>query len=150
MRGSIFALTMVAGFVAGAANADLTPWKDYSLSESVWAVTTVKVKSNMQDAYLEGLKKTWVTTNEVAKQLGQIEDYKILVSDLPESGDFNLLLVVKFKNNEMLAPNQARYEAFMAKFGEQRNKETTQMAQRDYPAMRELTGDYNLREVTMK
>ena len=135
---------------ACSAKADLTAWKDYTLSDSVWVVTTVKVKANMMEAYLEGLRKTWVPSSQVGKDLGQIEDYKIYISDLPQSGDFNLLLVVKFKNNEMLAPNQARYEAFMAKWGADRDKETTEIAQRDYPGMRERTGEYALREVTIK
>ena len=32
----------------------------------------------------------------------------------------------------------------------ERNKETTAIAQKDYPAMRDLTGNYIMREVTMK
>jgi hypothetical protein len=150
MRKSIAPAVLSLALAWGTANADLEVWKDYSLSDSVWVVTTVKVKANMQDAYLEGLKKTWVASNQIAKELGQIEDYKIYASDFPQSGDFNLLLVVKFKNNEMIAPNKARYEAFMAKWGAERNKETNEIAQRDYPAMRELTGDYAFREVNIQ
>ena len=73
-------------FVFSTASADLTPWEDYEESEAVWTVTTIKVAANMGDAYLEGLKNTWVAGNEVALKLGQIEDYKIYRSDLPESG----------------------------------------------------------------
>ncbi len=54
--------------------ADLEPRKDYETSEAVWSVTTIKVLPNMDDAYLEGIAKTWVSTNEVAKKLGQIEE----------------------------------------------------------------------------
>jgi hypothetical protein len=144
----VLALSMALGSTA--AFADLEPWKDYTISEAVWQVTTVKVHSNMDDAYLEGLKKTWVASNEVAKKLGQIEEYHIYRSDLGESGSFNLMLVVKFKNNEMLAPNKARYEAFMKEWGEERNKKTTDIAQHAYPAMRDITGDYNMHEITIK
>jgi len=35
-------------------------------------------------------------------------------------------------------------------WGEARNKETTEFAQKNYPAMREITGQYLMREVTMK
>jgi hypothetical protein len=143
-------VAVAIGFGSSAAYADLEIYKDYEVSDAVWVVTTVKVKSNMIDAYLEGLKETWVSGNEVAKSLGQMEEYRIYVSDLPESGDFNMVLVAKFKNDEMLAPNKQRYDAFVAKFGEARQKETTEKAQRDYPAMRELTGDYRLREITLK
>ena len=143
----VLALSMALGSTA--AFADLEPWKDYTVSDSVWQVTTIKVHSNMDDAYLEGLKKTWVASNEVAKKLGQIEDYHIYRSDLPESGSFNLMLVVKFKNNEMLAPNKARYEAFMKEWGEERNKKTTEIAQKDYPSMRDITGEVRMREIKL-
>jgi hypothetical protein len=130
--------------------ADLEPWKDYEVSDSVWNVTTVKVHPNMDDAYLEGLKQTWIASNEVAKKLGQIEDYMILRSDLPQSGNFNLLLMVKSATTADLAPNKERYDAFMKEWGEARGKESTEFAQKNYPGMRDITGQYILREVTMK
>jgi hypothetical protein len=135
---------------SGAAFADLEPYKDYDISDAVWSVTTVKVDPNMDDAYLEGLKNTWASGNKVAMELGQIESWSIMRSDLPQSGDFNLLLIVKFANTSDLAPNKERYDAFMKKFGEDRNKETTEYAQKNYPAMRELTGEYLMREITLK
>ncbi len=130
--------------------ADLQPWKDYEVSDAVWSITTVKVDSNMGDAYLEGIRDTWVPGNKVAQELGQIESWAIYRSDLPESGDFNLLLVVKFANTSDLAPNKARYEEFMKKFTEERAQETTEYAQKNYPAMRELTGQYLMREIKLK
>lgn len=132
------------------ARADLEPWTDYEVSDQVWSVTTVKVDANMGDAYLEGLKNTWVTGNEVSKKLGQIEDYFIYRSDLPQSGDFNLLLVVRFANTEALAPNKARYEAFMKEFGEEQSKSSTDYAQKNYPGMRDITGQYMFRRIELK
>ncbi|HXA35538.1 MAG TPA: hypothetical protein VNW26_04335 [Steroidobacteraceae bacterium] len=142
-------LFVAIAFGSAAAYADLEPWKDYTISDAVWSVTTIKVHSNMSDAYLEDLKKTWVDSSEVAKKLGQLEEYHIYRSDLPESGSFNMLLVVKFKNNDSLGPNKARYQAFMKEWGEERNKKTTATAQHDYPAMRDITGQYNMREITI-
>ncbi len=146
-----FILTFVTLFtVAGAAFADLEPYKDYDISDAVWSVTTVKVDANMGDAYLEGIKNTWAAGNKVAMELGQIESWSIMRSDLPQSGDFNLLLIVKFANTSDLAPNKERSDAFMKKFGEDRTKEATEYAQKNYPAMRELTGQYLMREITLK
>ena len=150
MRFKMILLSMTMALGSTVAFADLEPWKDYTVSDAVWAVTTIKVYSNMEDAYLEGLKKTWVASSEIAKKLGQIEDYHIYRSDLPESGSFNLLLIVKFKNNDAMAPNKARYEAFMKEWGEERNKKTTDTAQHEYPKLREITGEYNMREITLK
>lgn len=104
----------------------------------------------MVNAYLEGIRDTWVAGRKLAKELGQIEDWAIYRSELPLSGEFNLLLVVKFANTEDLAPNKERYEAFMAKWGEERAKASTEKAQRDYPGMRELTGQYYMRKIELK
>jgi hypothetical protein len=137
-------------FVSGAAMADLEPWKDYTVSDAVWSITTVKVQSNMGDAYLEGLRETWVSGNKVSKDLGQIEDWWIYRSDLEESGDFNLLLVVKFANTAALAPNKANYDKFMAKFTKAQSDKTSAYAQKNYPGMRDLTGEYQMRLITIK
>ena len=60
------------------------------------------------------------------------------------------MLMTKCKNGEMLAPDKARYDALVAKVGAAQQKASTQQAQRDYPAMREITGEYRLRALTMK
>ena len=148
IRTLLFGATLLVA--SSAAFADLEPWKDYEVSDAVYSVTTVKVDSNMGDAYLEGLRDTWIPGNKIAKELGQIESWSIFRSDLPESGDFNLILVVKFANTSDLAPNKARYDAFMAKFTKAAADASTEYAQKNYPAMRELTGQYLMREVTIK
>ncbi|MFA5939589.1 MAG: hypothetical protein WC809_09580 [Sinimarinibacterium sp.] len=150
MRNFTKLAALILGFASFAVRADLEPWKDYDISESVWSVTTVRVDSNMGDAYLEGLRETWVPGNEISKKLGQIEDYWIYSSDLPDSGDFNLLLVVKFKDTDALAPNKARYDAFMKAYTKDRSDKATAKAQKDYPGMRKLTGNYLMREIKFK
>ncbi len=139
-----------AVFFASAAMADLEPYKDYETSKAIWSVTTIKVDSNMGDAYLEGIKNTWVKGNEIAMKLGQIEDYKIYRSDLPESGDFNLLLVIKFASSEDLEPNKKRYDAFIKEWGKRAADDATDYAQENYPAMRDIVGQYQFREIELK
>ena len=150
MRIKASLVALAAFLVSSSAWADLNPWEDYEVSDAVWSVTTVKVDSNMGDAYLEGIRNTWVPGSEIAVELGQMESWAIYRSDLPESGDFNLLLVVKFANTEDLAPNKARYDAFMKEFTQKAADESTEYAQKNYPAMREITGQYLLREITFK
>jgi hypothetical protein len=148
LRTKLIALGLFLG--SAAALADLEPWKDYEESQQVWSVTTIRVQPNMDDAYLEGIAKTWVATNEAAKKLGQIEDYEIFRSDLPQSGEFNLLLIVRFAKTDDLAPNKARYEAFVKEFGKTNVDETQVFSQKNYPAMREITGQYLFRRITFK
>lgn len=149
LQAKVLACALLVGSTA--AQADLEPFKDYDTSAAVWSVTTIRVDANMGDAYLEGLAKTWVATNEISKKLGQIEEYHIYRSDLPAGGDFNMMLVVKFKDaNAAAQPNKAQYDAFMKEIGKEKSDEVTQYSQKNYPAMREITGDYFMREITLK
>ena len=143
----ISALLLVA--FAGTATADLEEWKDYTRSETVSNVTTVKVDSNRVETYLEGLRTTWAATNEIAKELGQIEDYGIYVSQLDNSGDFNVILVVTMKDASALQPSKDRDDAFMKKWGEENQKKSDQVV-KSYPDIRTITGEYLMREVTFK
>ena len=150
-RHSTIGLVLVlalAGF-ASVASADLEPWTDYEISESVSNVTTVKVDSNMIDKYLEGLSKTWVPANETAKELGQIQDYGIYVSQLPNGGEFNVVLVVEMANASDMQPNKADYDAFMKAWGEENEKINEEIVP-TYPDIRTITGEYLLREITIK
>ena len=144
----LIAGVLLAGSMSIAA-ADLEPWTDYDLSEGVSNVTTVKVDSNRIDTYLEGLSKTWAPSNEVAMELGQIESYAIYVSELPNGGDFNVVLVVRMKDASALQPTKERYEAFMKAWGEE-NQAMNDKIVPTYPGIRTIVGEYLLREVTLK
>ncbi len=144
----LFTAILLAGF-SGIASADLNRWTDYDVSEGVTNVTTVKVDSNMIDKYLEGLRDTWVPANNVAVELGQIESYSIFVSELANSGDFNIVLVTNFKDSSSLQPDKAKYDAFMKKWGEANQAKSDKIVL-TYPDIREITGEYLMREITIK
>ncbi len=146
--GTLAAATMLASAVP--AHAQLEIYDDYDVSDAVWSISTVKVDANMGDYYLEGLRSTWIASNEVAKKLGQIEDYAIYGSDFPQSGDFNMMLVVQFANTADLAPNKAKYDAFMKTWGETKVKESRQISKDLYPKIRTITGDYLMRKIDVK
>jgi hypothetical protein len=149
MRISKLLMGILLFCFASIASADLEPWTDYEISAGVSNVTTVKVDANMIDKYLEGLKSTWVPANEAAKELGQIEDYGIYVSELPNGGDFNVILVLRFKSAADLQPSKEQYDAFMKAWGEE-NQATTDEIVPTYPDIRAITGEYLFREVSMK
>ena len=135
--------------VSSTALAQLEPWTDYDVSDALWNITLVKVDPNMGDDYLEGLRDTWVAANRVAKELGQIEDYAIYRSQLPESGHVNLFLVVKYANSSQLDPNKEEYDKFMKAWGEA-NRDKTREITKNYPAMRKITGEYMVRKIDIK
>ena len=143
---SVLAAAVVATFAMPAA-AQLSVYEDYDISEEVWLLTTIKVDPNMGDYYLEGLKSTWVEANEVAKELGHIADYRILGSALPQSGDFNMMLLIKFDSMADLGPSQEDYEAFMAAWGEA-NEDANRETAKTYPELRKIQGEYIFHEIT--
>ncbi|WKE65530.1 hypothetical protein PVT67_17975 [Gallaecimonas kandeliae] len=142
-------LALVLAGWAGLAQARLEPYKDYDVSDAVSSVTTVKVDPNMMDVYLEGLRDSWVAANKVAKEMGYIKDFKIYISDLPLSGNFNLALVIYYDKAADLEPNKEKYMKFMQKWGEEREKKSNAIA-KTYPDVRTITGEYRMRELTLK
>ena len=146
---SLSACLLLLLLVSSTASAQLEPWDDYDVSKELWNITLIRVHPNMGDDYLQGIKETWVASNKVAKELGQIEDFKIFRSQLPQSGDVNLFLVVKFADSSQLEPNKAEYDKFMKAWGEERQQQNREIT-KNYPAMREITGEYLVREITIK
>jgi hypothetical protein len=144
----MLAALVLTGF-ANVASADLDAWTDYDIGSTVSNITTVKVDSNMIDKYLEGLKATWAPANDVAIELGQIESYSIYVSELANSGDFNVILVVRMANIGDMQPDKAEYDAFMKKWGEENQKKSDKVVM-TYPNIRTITGEYLIREITFK
>jgi hypothetical protein len=143
----LLAFGLVVALSAPAA-AQLKQYTDYTVSDSVSNVSTIKVKEHMVEDYLQGIRNTWVASSAAAKRLGHMKDYHVYVSDLPNSGEFNVMLVATFANTSDLGPNKARYDAFMKAWGtanEASNRTTTTTV---YPNLRNITGEYLMREVT--
>ena len=58
IKGLLLSAALAA--FATPALAQLNVYEDYTVSDSVWSISTIKVDSNMGDYYLEGIKSTWV------------------------------------------------------------------------------------------
>lgn len=147
MQKQLLAIGLAVALSSPAA-AQLKPYQDYTVSDSVSNVTTVKVKENMIEDYLQGIRNTWVASNEVAKRLGHLQSYSVYVSDMPNGGDFNVVLVTDFANTSDLAPNKARYDAFMKAWGAANEASVRSTTTAVYPNIRTITGEYMMREVT--
>lgn len=151
LRTCAISFTMLfAALVAAPAAAQLQVWEDYEISDAAWSVTMVKLDPGTQDIYLEGLKSTWVAANEVAKSLGHVEDYAIYANQAVASGAFDLLLVIKFPNTAVMAPSRERYNAFMEAWGNENMDASNEKVLELYNEIREIQGEYLLREITLK
>ncbi|UUO25494.1 hypothetical protein FGD67_21435 [Colwellia sp. M166] len=134
---------------AVSSQAELEIYKDYDLSREIISMTTVRIDPNMEDIYLAGLRDSWVKAVRLQKKLGYIKDWKIYGSELPQSGHFNLVLMVVFNSSADLEPNQEKYQAFMKSWGKV-NQDTSRELTKTYPNVRTLTGEYRLREIILK
>ena len=127
----------------------LEVYQDYDLGTEITVMTTVKIDANMEDIYLAGLRSSWVKAVSIQKELGFIKDWKILASDLPQSGEFNMILMVMFDGAADLEPSKKKYTAFMKKWSEEARKKMNQISAK-YPEVRTITGEYRMREIILK
>ncbi len=142
---------MLVGVLAAApAAAQLKVWEDYEVSDAAWSVTMVKLDPGTQGIYLEGLKSTWVAANEIAKSLGHVEDYAIYANQAVGHGAFDLLLVIKYPSTEVLAPSRERYNKFMEAWGNENVEASNETVLELYNKIREIQGEYLIREITLK
>ena len=149
MKNMLITLLCLVFSFAVSAQDRLEIYEDYDIGTEVMVVTTVKVDANMSDVYLAGLKNSWVKAVKIQKELGFIKDWKIYGSDLPNSGNFNMLLIVTFNNGADLEPSKKKYDAFMKKWSEADEKMSNEISAK-YPEVRTITGEYQLREILMK
>ena len=147
---SLFALFIAFALFASPAAAQLQPWEDYEASDSVWIVTHVDLDPGTMGIYLEGLKSTWIAANEVAKELGQIEDYAIYSNQYGSADDFDLALVVQMACTDDIAPNRERYNQFLAAWGQANIDQSNETVLELYNNIRRIQGNYLLRKITVK
>ncbi|MEQ9452469.1 MAG: hypothetical protein RJQ07_12875 [Pseudomonadales bacterium] len=140
-------LTCIGALLISATSfAEFRQFEEYDIKDEVVHMTTIKVDAGKGDDYLEGLAQTWVASNQVAKDLGQIEDFAVYVSRLPASGEFNVVLVTTMKSMGDFETTEKQFREFMKKWGEERREQNREIASK-YPELRTITGEYLLGEV---
>ena len=116
-------------------------WEDYGFSEEVTELTVVKVKPNYVDAYLTRLKRTWVSSMEIQKDMGVVMDYNVWAANV--AAQPNVFLTVTYKNMGAMQGSKEGYEAMMKEMTERFNadeNEQEELAQ-GYEDYREIV-DY--------
>jgi len=115
---------------------------------SVWEITMVRTKAGMSDDYLKNLTQAYKSTSDEAKKQGIIMDYKILMGDASNRDDFDILLMVQYKNMAALDGLREKTDPIAAKLigGEE------QLRQGSIKRLeiRDILGTKTMREVTLK
>lgn len=130
------------------AAAQITVYEDYTPSEEVVEMTTIKVDEGQFETYLEGLMGTWVAANKVAKELGHIKNYAIWAVPYGDN-NVNLILTITYPSTEHTGPSKERYDEFMAAWGEERIEAGNTKVLELYNKIRKIQGVYMLRQVEL-
>jgi hypothetical protein len=82
---------------------------------SVWAVSFIKTSANMGVDYLNSLKTTWVAVHDEAVRQGLILSYKVLSGASANPDDFDIMLLVEYKNLASMEGNDDKWDAIEKK-----------------------------------
>jgi hypothetical protein len=149
LKSAGLACAAAAMAFATPAAAEIKVYEDYTPSDEVVEMTTVKVDEGQFETYLEGLMTTWVAANEVAKELGHIKNYAIWGVPYGDN-DVNLILTITYPSTAHTGPSKERYDEFMAKWGEERIESGNQKVLELYNKIRKIRGVYMLRQIKVK
>jgi hypothetical protein len=151
MKFNIVILITAFCVIAGYSNAQSSSTGSSSAPYTegpVWDITLVKTKPGMGDDYLRGLGQTLKGAMEEQKKQGIIMDYKVLLGDASGRDDFNILIMVEYKNMAAFDGLREKTDPIMAKVvGNQDAQRQMAVKRLD---VREILGNKTMREVTLK
>ena len=115
---------------------------------SVWQVTMVRTKPGMGDDYLKGLAKSLKTTLGEEKKQELILSYKILQGEAATPGDYDIIIMVEFKNMASLDGLRDKTDPIAMKMiGSEDQRRQMAVKRAD---IREIMGNKLMREITLK
>jgi len=114
----------------------------------VWDITMVKTKPGLDDDYLKGIAQTFKGVMEEQKKQGIVMDYKVLLGDSADRNDFNIMLMVEYKNMAAFDGLREKTDPIMSKvMGSEDAQRQLAVKRLD---VREILGTKTMREVTLK
>jgi hypothetical protein len=123
----------------------------WTVGESVYQISTIDLEPNVDPQYLNQMKKTWGNNMEVFKAEGLIEEYHIFRSINQYDGDFDLLLMIKYKNLAILdsnPKNNKKWDEATEKARKVISRDQTNQITGTFPKMRTILDQKLMREIT--
>jgi hypothetical protein len=115
---------------------------------SVWTVTFVKVKPGMMDTYLRDLGANRKKLMEQAKKDGLILSERLLSGDATGREDYDLILMVEFKNWGAFDGLSDKFRALAEKMVGSEDKQVQMMTKRT--EVREILGTKTMQEIFLR
>jgi hypothetical protein len=114
----------------------------------VWEITMVRTKAGMGDDYLKNLAKNYKAVMDEEKKQNLVLNYKILLGDASMAGDYNMLLMVEFRNMAALDGLRDKTDPIGQKImgGEDQIRDASVKR----AEIRDILGTKTMREITLK
>lgn len=115
---------------------------------TIWTVTTIRVKSGMDQAYLEYLDGSFKRETDALVQAGYMKSYKILKAIDDDTTSWNLIILREYAS---LADQERNEEKADAKLREVAGNDQQQMkGYEDRSRIREVLSTKTVRELRLK
>jgi hypothetical protein len=144
MKFAALCTMLVLMFAAQTGFGQEKPYKE----GSVWTVTFVKVKPGMMDTYLRDLGANRKKLMEQAKKDGLILSERLLSGDATGREDFDLILMVEFKNWAAFDGLSDKFHALAQKTVGSEDKQMQMMIKRT--EVREIIGTKTMQEIFLR
>ncbi len=82
---------------------------------SVWSMSFIKVNYGHDEDYLNSLKNTWKAIQDEGVRQGLILSSKILAGESTNPEDYNLILMIEYKNLAGMEGNEDKWDAIESK-----------------------------------
>ena len=105
------------------------------LADGVIELTTIKVKTNFLQQYLDGIEQTWVAASKIQKEMGIISNYNVYVGN--DGSTVYLTLTYPSWANKAPWTDEQTAE-FEEKFNETMSQEENQQLSQSYEDIREI------------
>jgi len=115
---------------------------------TVWELSFIHVKPGMDSAYNKYLASDWKKEQEALKSAGVILSYKVIGTEAHSPNDWDLMLMVEFKDLATLEANQDKADALLQKmFG---GDEKVMQGYKERSDIQEVVGTRLAREVILE
>lgn len=115
---------------------------------TVWTLSFLHVKPGMNPAYDKYLASDWKKMEDALKAAGITLSYKVITTEAHSPTDWNLMLMVEYKDMASLEANQDKTDALLQKmFG---GDEKVMQGFKDRSEIREVIGDRVAREMILE
>jgi len=115
---------------------------------SVWDISFIKVKYGMNETYMNHLATPWKSLREAEKKEGLILSYKVLATEAHGTGDWNLMLMIEYKDLATKEANQPKQDAVAQRVVGDDQKQMQGYKERT--EIREIVGERLAREVILE